>query len=115
MRVGEQLVSMTEDQLRSILDEKGTDWNQHTHASALVIANLLGAWDENCEADLGIVRQLVELSNLSYGSWIASVRDILQLPASPLTLKNGIWRVVDRKKPMAGFGIASIRCLLENA
>ena len=96
MRVGERLVPMTEDQLRRIFDEKDTDWNQHTHAAALVIANLLGAWDENCEADMGIVRQLVELSNLSYESWIANVRDILQLPASPLTLNNGIWRIVDR-------------------
>ncbi len=97
MRVGERLVPMTEDQLRRIFDEKDTDWNQHTHAAALVFANLLGAWDENNEADLEIVRSLVQLSNLSYESWIASVREILQLPASPLTLKNGIWRVVDRK------------------
>ncbi len=104
MRVGEQLVPMTEDHLRRMFEEKGTDWNQHAHASALVIANLLGAWDENCDADLEIVRQFVEFSNLTYESWLASVREILQLPASPLTLKNGIWRVVDRKNLWLALG-----------
>ena len=34
------------------------DWNQHAHASALVIANLLGAWNEENEADLDVIHQL---------------------------------------------------------
>ena len=34
------------------------DWNQHPLASALVVANLLGAWNEENEADLDVIRQL---------------------------------------------------------
>ncbi len=96
MRVGSQLAPMTPEQLERIGDERATDWNQHAHAHALAIANLLGSWDENSEADLEVVRELVQLSSLSYESWIAVIREVLQEPASPITHKNGKWRVVDR-------------------
>ena len=104
MRVGSSLVPMTEDQLRSIFDEKDTDWNQQPHALALVIANFLGAWDENSEADREIVHKLVPLADLEFSAWMASIREILQLPASPLTLKNGIWSVADRKNLWQALG-----------
>ncbi len=35
-----------------------TDWNQHSKAASLVKALLLGAWDENNEADLEVVRAM---------------------------------------------------------
>ena len=34
------------------------DWNQHTLASDLVIANLIGAWNDKKEADIEVVHQL---------------------------------------------------------
>lgn len=50
-------------------------------------------------------RHIVEkLANESYSDWISGVREILQLPESPLSLKNGIWSVVDRQEMWQAFG-----------
>lgn len=70
------------------------DWNQHPQASYLLIANLIGAWNEKSAADLEVVSQL---ANEGYSSWIPKIREILLQPTSPITLKNGRWRVTERK------------------
>jgi len=77
-----------------LLPSDKPDWNQHAYASDLVFANLIGAWNEKNEADLEVVRQL---ANEEFGSWISKIREILQQPASPVALRNGRWRVIDRK------------------
>jgi hypothetical protein len=71
-----------------------TDWNQCPYAPELVIANLLGAWDENCEGDLEIIQQLIAED---YPIWISRLREVLQLPDSPVSLINGKWIVKHRK------------------
>jgi len=38
------------------------------------------------------------LANEKYSDWILKIREILQLPESPLSLKDGIWSVVNRKE-----------------
>jgi hypothetical protein len=68
-------------------------WNQHGYASDLVIANLLGSWNEKNDADLEVVHQL---ANEDFGHWIVKIREILQEPESPIALKNGRWRVTER-------------------
>ncbi len=78
----------------SQLPSDKTDWNQHVHASDLVIANLLGTWNEKNAADLEVVRKL---ANEEFGSWISKIREILQQPESPVALKNGRWRVTESK------------------
>ena len=70
------------------------DWNQHAYASDLVIANLLGAWNENSNADLEIIQQLIAVE---YPTWIGRLREILQQPDSPVALKNGKWSINERK------------------
>ena len=77
------------------------EWNQHAHASDLVIANLIGAWNEKSEADLGILRQLVKEE---YATWIPRIREVLQLPESPVALKDGRWRVTERKELWKALG-----------
>ena len=44
---------------REVLSEE-PDWNQSDHAPALVIANLVGAWDEKNKADIDIIRRLTD-------------------------------------------------------
>ena len=75
-------------------ESKKSDWNQHAYASDLAIVNLLGAWDEKSEADQNIIQQLIVED---YVTWVGRLRDIIQLPDTPLTMKNGKWRVKDRK------------------
>lgn len=72
-----------------------TELNQYEHASDLVIANLIGSWNEMNEADLEILCQMV---NGNYTNWIHRIRDSLQLSESPVTLKNGRWSVTERKE-----------------
>lgn len=69
------------------------DWNQLPYASDLAIINLIGSWHETNETDREIIRQL---SNEEYPIWIKKVKEVLQLPNSPVSLKNGRWRVNDR-------------------
>ncbi|MHC4154292.1 MAG: hypothetical protein ACYST6_05145 [Planctomycetota bacterium] len=39
-----------------------------------------------------------QLADENYSDWISAIRGILQEPGSPLSLKNGVWRVVKRKE-----------------
>ena len=71
-----------------------TDWNQHSSASDLAFANLLGSWNENNESDLEVIQQLTGKSSVD---WLQSVREALHVPASPLALCNGRWQVIDRR------------------
>ena len=87
------------------------DWNQHAYASDLVIANLLGAWDEKNAADCEAIRQL---ANEEFGSWISKVRKILQQPTSPVAIKNGKWRVTERKSLWQALGTRLFDDYLDN-
>ena len=111
MRVGESLVAMTGDQLRRIFAEERPDWNQHSYASALVTANLLGAWDENNAADCQVIRQLADED---FDSWIRKIQEIVQHSASPVTLNNGLWRVSERKSLWQALGSRVFDVHLEN-
>ena len=77
------------------------EWNQHQFASDLASANLLGAWDENNEADLEIIRKL---TNKESAVWLQSVRESLYIPSRPLSLQNGRWQVIDRKSLWQSLG-----------
>ncbi|MGI0485495.1 hypothetical protein ACN4EK_08680 [Pantanalinema rosaneae CENA516] len=69
------------------------DWNSSQHASALTVANLIGSWDEQSEADRAIISSL---ARCDYSEWILPIREVLHEENSPLILKNGIWKVSDR-------------------
>ena len=74
---------------------------RHPHAPDLVIANLLGAWDERREADLEIVG---ELAGEEYSTWIPRLRELLLEPYSPVSLRDGKWRVIERSVLWAALG-----------
>ncbi len=73
--------------------DQNSDWNNHEYAPELAIASILGSWDENNESDRKIICQLVQ----DYPIWIGKIREILQLPDSPVSLKNGKWSIKKRK------------------
>lgn len=70
-----------------------TDWNQHQNAADLEVANLLGSWDENSAADITIIEKL---SGKDFKLWLPKMHEVIQLPDSPLVLKNAVWKVHDR-------------------
>jgi hypothetical protein len=69
------------------------DWNKAHFAAELAIVNLLGSWDEKNTKDKVIAGQL---ASRDFTEWIATIREILQQPHSPLNLKNGQWTVTRR-------------------
>jgi hypothetical protein len=69
------------------------EWAQGTNAAELAIAQLLGAWNENSQADKAVAENL---SGNSYGEWIGKMREIALRPATPLIQRDGIWKIVSR-------------------
>lgn len=69
------------------------EWAQGTDAAELAIAELLGAWREDSKADKAIVEKLL---GKSYGEWIGKMREIALRPGTPLTQRDGVWKVVSR-------------------
>ena len=70
------------------------DWKDSQYASDLVIANLIGGWNEKNKDDLEIVKKLAEKP---YEKWICGIREVLNGPSSPVGLKDGKWSVTERK------------------
>lgn len=70
-----------------------TDWNQSPYAADLALVNLAGTWNEKNEADISI---LSKITSKAYSGWSSAVKEVLQLPSSPLSLQNGLWKVVKR-------------------
>ena len=69
------------------------DWNQSQYAAALASTNLIGAWSEDSDADRDVI---FHITNEDYDEWVLKIREILQQPDSPLSLKEQKWHIVDR-------------------
>lgn len=78
-----------------------TDWAQHTDATHLAFALLIGSWNEKNKNDVEVVTHVL---GLSYEDWLKKAREILHLTDSPLTLKNGIWKVTGRAELLSLLG-----------
>ncbi|MEK7990762.1 MAG: hypothetical protein VSS52_007120 [Thiotrichaceae bacterium] len=72
---------------------KETDWNQHKYAADLALINLIGGWDDKNEYDINVLSSLLDQD---YSSWEVNAREILHLPDTPLSLKNGQWEITKR-------------------
>ena len=69
------------------------EWAEGTHAAELAVAELLGSWNERSEADRKIVQVIV---GKGYGEWIGRIREIALRPGTPLTQRDGSWKIVAR-------------------
>jgi len=81
--------------------ETGTGAAKYADVPELLVANLLGSWDEKVEADRALVEALAEGA---YDAWIRGLRKVLQRPLPPLSLKDGKWQVNDRVELWAALG-----------
>lgn len=64
------------------------EWAQGTDAAELAIAEIIGAWRENSEADKAVVEKL---SGKVYGEWIRIMRENAFRPNTPLNHLDDIW------------------------
>ena len=70
-----------------------TDWVQHPDAAHLALVVLIGAWQNESQYDRDVIEQLL---GISYDKWLKKAQEILLSSDSPLSLKNGVWKVVNR-------------------
>ncbi len=80
---------------------EATNWNQHASAKKLAIANLIGSWNENIEADISVVTKII---SEDYNHWIEDLRETLQTHDCPLIYKNGLWSFKNRVKSWQELG-----------
>lgn len=69
--------------------------NVGSHPRLMMFALLVGAWDERKAGDTEMIAQLADSV---YSTWIQTIREVSQLPDSPLMLSNGHWEVVRREE-----------------
>jgi hypothetical protein len=62
-----------------------TDWWHHPDATSLGLLTLIGSWDENNKND-----------DMKYHTWWLKAQEILLYHDSPLSSKNGIWKITNR-------------------
>lgn len=65
------------------------EWAQDSAAADLAIAIILGSWNDQNEADRGVVE---ELSGNSYGEWIGKMHNVALQPGTPLTQRENVWK-----------------------
>jgi hypothetical protein len=79
---------------RLILGLSGSPaWSERSEAADLAIAQLLGDWRENNNADIAVAEQA---SGKSYGEWIRAIRAVANLPNPPLIQRNNKWSFISR-------------------
>ena len=81
------------DEFKKVHEVQKTDWTHHSDATCLALAILIGSWSEQSERDK---QTLTGLLGIDYNEWLQKAREILHLPDSPLSLKNGTWKVENR-------------------
>lgn len=89
----QRVVATIPEELRAVPQAVKTDWAHHPDASCLAIAVLVGRWNEKNEYDLEVLTQLL---GISYDEWLRKAREILHAPDSPLSVRNGVWKVANR-------------------
>jgi hypothetical protein len=80
-------------ELMADTEAAGSNLAQHPDATYLALVALVGAWDEGCDDDVTALSQLL---GISYEEWLRKAREVLSMPNSPLSLKNGRWSVTNR-------------------
>jgi hypothetical protein len=89
----QKAVAEMPEEFKAAQEQPKTDWTQHPDATYLTLAVLIGAWQDKSQCDLEAITQLL---GISYDEWLKKAREILHCPDSPLALKNGVWKVVNR-------------------
>ncbi|OGT91770.1 MAG: hypothetical protein A2286_06845 [Gammaproteobacteria bacterium RIFOXYA12_FULL_61_12] len=89
----QKAVAEMPEEFKAAQEKPKTDWTHHSDATYLASAVLTGSWQDKSQCDREAVTQLL---GISYDEWLKKAREILHCPDSPLSLKNGIWKVVNR-------------------
>lgn len=78
-----------------------TNWVQPSNETYLALTTLIGSWNENNQNDRDVITQFLDIS---YNEWLNKAREILHSSDSLLSLKNGIWKVINRAELWSQLG-----------
>jgi len=77
------------------------EWARAPDATDVAISVLIGAWNEKNEPD----RRIVEtLASKPYEQWIEKIRDLANLPGTPLRYQDGRWKFILRYEGWCALG-----------
>ena len=68
-------------------------WAEHSDATDLAIAAVLGSWTDSSEADRAVIEGL---AGRTYEEWIGKMREIALDPGIPLIQHEGNWKFIAR-------------------
>ena len=94
-------VEIMPEAFKATQDKPIDDWTQHPDATYLALATLIGTWNEKSQCDRETITKLL---GISYDEWLNKAREVVHSPNSPLSLKNGIWKVVNRVELLSQLG-----------
>jgi hypothetical protein len=77
------------------LDTNKVNWCSHKYPQDLVEVSLMGAWNEKSLGDIDIISRFAQND---YSDLVSHFREILLQSDSPVAIKNGVWRVINRKE-----------------
>lgn len=89
----QKAVAVMPDEFKVLQEKTKTDWTQHPDATYLALAILMGSWQDKSQSDIDAMTKLL---GISYDQWLNKAREILHYPDSPLSVKNGTWKIVNR-------------------
>lgn len=81
------------EEFKAAQEKPKTDWTQHPDATYIALAILVGSWQDKNQYDH---EAIIQLLGIRYDEWLKKAREILLYPDSPLSLKNGVWKVLNR-------------------
>ncbi|MFW5487947.1 MAG: hypothetical protein ACNI3A_05985 [Desulfovibrio sp.] len=97
----QKTVVVIPEELTTVEEEPKTNWAQRPEAPYLALAVLIGGWEDNSPCDSETIQQLL---GISYDEWLNKARIILPCSDSPLSLKNGTWKIINRAELWSQLG-----------
>ena len=88
----DDIMEITDDYIERIPE------NQHLN---IILANLIGSWEENNDIDKKLVSNL---TGQEYLKWTTELKTLLLKTNVPLQQNNGIWNITDRVNILKVFG-----------
>lgn len=99
------------DNIKICHDKSTLDWDPQSDVTYLTLVVLIGSWNEKYENDMPAVSDLLDIS---YKDWLNKARVLLNCTDSPLSVKNGIWKVRNRSELWNSLGSNLLDQDLEN-
>jgi len=81
------------DELRVAQENSEIDWAQQPDATFIALLVLIGTWNEKNQSDIDVISQML---GINYDEWLKKAQELLHYHNTPLSVKNGVWKINNR-------------------